>query len=107
MAVVLALDCVTVITPLVAGSAALVVLATETVAVSLSASVLVATSVAPSVANPEVTPVIVTITVSAPSTIASSIVGMLITAVVEPAGMVTVPERAVKSEPEVAVPETV
>ena len=87
--------CVSVITPLVAGSAPFVVLAMVTVAESLSAIVLVAVSVPPSVASPEVMLPSVTITVSGASTIASSVTGMLIVAVVAPAIMVTVPESAV------------
>jgi len=98
---------VTVITPLTGPvSAPSVVLAIVTVAESLSAMVLVATSVAPSVARPELTDVRVTTTVSLPSTIASLITGIEIVAVVEPAGIVTVPLNAVKSEPDVAVPPT-
>ena len=55
-------------------------------------------------AKPELIDVRVITTVSLPSTIKSLITGIEMVAVVEPAGIVTVPLRAVKSEPDVAVP---
>ena len=87
--------CVTVRTPFVAGSAALVVLAIETVAASSLVIVLVEISVAPSVARPDVTLVSVTTTVSAGSTMASFSTEVGIVAVVAPARIVTVPDSAV------------
>lgn len=75
-------------------------------AISLSRMVLVAARVAPKVGKPEVIVVKVIVTVSAGSTTKSLITGMVIVAVVEPAGIVTVPLSAVKSEPDVAVPDT-
>ena len=89
-------DIVTVITPLAGpGSETLVVLAIVTVGASLSAIVFVAVMLA---AAPKLTPgdpdemlVSVIITVSLPSTTASSMTGIVILAVVEPAGMVTEP----------------
>ena len=108
MLVELASVCVTVITPATAPvSFPLVVLAIVTVAASLSAMVFVATFAPPIVAVPAVTPVSVTMTVSAPSTIRSLITGIVTVADVARAGIVTVPERAVKSVPDVAVPVTV
>ena len=95
MSAALTAVCVTVITPLVAGSAPSAVLAIVTVAESLSMMVFVAVSVAPRVARPEVMEVNVTMTVSGPSTMASLITGTAIVAVVAPARIVTVPESAV------------
>ena len=87
--------------------AALSVVTIVIVPTSSSAMVFVAASGAPSVATPEVTAVKVIITVSPGSVIKSLITGIEIVAVVARAGIVTVPESAVKSVPEVAVPETV
>ena len=102
-------DWVTVITPLAGPiSEPLVVFANEIVAESLSPMVLVATrlAAAPREAAPDVTAVRVMTTVSLPSTIRSFSTGMLINAVVLPEAIVTVPESAVKSAPDVAVPAT-
>ena len=93
-------DIVTVITPFTGPvSLPLVVLAMVTVGASLSAIVLVAVmfAAAPNATpgDPDVMLVKVMITVSLPSTTASSMTGMVMVAVVEPAGIVTVPLKAV------------
>ena len=85
---------VTVITPSVPGSAASLVLAMVTVAVSLSAMVLVAEPAAVMAAL-EVAAVRSTITVSPGSTIRSCKTGMVISAVLVLAGMTTVRGSAV------------
>ena len=84
--------------------------AIETVAVSSSAMVTVAWLAPPSIVicgSPAVMLSSVTMTVSVASTMASSRAARSIVAVVLPAVMVTEPDRAVKSSPEVAVPVTV
>ena len=89
-------DWVTVITPFTGPVSELPdVLAIETVARSLSAIVLVATSGLPNVARPDVMLERVTVTVSESSIVLSLITGMLIVAVLAPAKIVTVPESAV------------
>lgn len=96
MLVALTAVCVTVITPFTGpASAPSVVLAIVTVAESLSVMLMLAVRVAPSVAKPEVMLISVRLTFSVGSTIASLMTGTVIVAVVEPAGMVTVPLRAV------------
>ena len=76
-------------------TAVTLITAIVTVALSSSAIVFVAITVAPSVANPEVTLVKVTVNVSEGSTMASFNTGIVMVAVVAPAGIVTVPDSAV------------
>ena len=79
----------------VAASAPLVALAIDTVALSLSAMMLVARTVALNVMRPVVGAVRVMATVSLPSTKASLSTGIEMVAVVAPARIVTVPDKAV------------
>ena len=111
MSVELSAVCVTVNTPLT-GPASLpsVVPAMLTVAVSLSRMSIESSSLAVSIVicgSPLVIVFSVITTVSVASTIASSITGTEIVAVVAPAAIVTVPLSAVKSLPDAAVPVTV
>ena len=84
-----------------------VVTLSAAVAVSLSEMVTVASSFAASIVTPLFAEVSVSITVSLASSKASLRTLRSIVAVVWPAVTITLPERAVKSVPEVAVPETV